>query len=159
MKRSMNAKKLLALMLGLMLTLGLFAGCGDSNNGSTGRSSENSSQASSQVSSEVSSQPEENQAEDISITLKVVHGDKSTKDFEFSTQAKTLRDALEQEGLISGDEGQYGLFVKTVDGETVDDGNQEWWCLTKGGEMWTEGVDSTELSDGDVYEFTFTVGY
>ena len=44
-------------------------------------------------------------------------------------------------------------------GETVDDANQEWWCLTKGGEMWNYGADATELSDGDTYELTFTVGY
>ena len=46
-----------------------------------------------------------------------------------------------------------------VDGETVDDANQEWWCLTKGGEMWNYGAYATELSNGDTYELTFTVGY
>ncbi|MBQ5987536.1 MAG: DUF4430 domain-containing protein, partial [Clostridia bacterium] len=75
------------------------------------------------------------------------------------TDAETLRGALEQESLIAGDEGEYGLFVKTVDGETADDAKQEWWCLTKGGEMWMNGVDTTEIADGDAYEFTLTVGW
>ena len=70
-----------------------------------------------------------------------------------------LREALEQEKLAEGEESSFGLFVKTVDGETVDDGNQEWWCLTKGGEMWNYGVDDTKIADGDAFEFTFTEGY
>ena len=98
-------------------------------------------------------------AETKEITLKVVHGDGSEKEFPISTTAETLGEALEAEGLIAGEESSFGLFVTTVDGETVDDANQEWWCLTKGGEMATTGVDSTEISDGDVYELTFTVGY
>ncbi len=65
----------------------------------------------------------------------MVHGDGSEKEFPVSTTAETLGEALEAEGLIAGEESSYGLFVTTVDGETVDDGNQEWWCLTKGGGM------------------------
>ena len=62
-------------------------------------------------------------------------------------------------GLIAGEESSYGLYVETVDGETADEGNQEWWCLTKGGEMWNYGVDDTQIEDGDAFEFTLTVGY
>lgn len=93
------------------------------------------------------------------ITVTVVHGDGSTKDFSISTDAEFLRGALEQEQLASGDESEYGLFVKTVDGETADDANQEWWCFTKGGEMLNTGVDDTPIADGDTYEITLTVGY
>ena len=61
--------------------------------------------------------------------------------------------------LIAGDESEYGLFVKTVDGETADDANQEWWCFTKGGEMLMTGVDDTMIADGEQYEATLTVGW
>ena len=98
-------------------------------------------------------------AETKDITLKVVHGDGTEKEFPITTTAATLGDALVAEGLVEGEESSYGLFITTVDGETVDDANQEWWCLTKGGEMWNYGADATELSDGDTYELTFTVGY
>ena len=93
------------------------------------------------------------------ITVEVVHKDGSSKDFTYHTDAEYLGEVLLAEGLVEGDEGEYGLMITTVDGETVDDANQEWWCLTKGGEMWNYGADATELSDGDTYELTFTVGY
>lgn len=93
------------------------------------------------------------------VTLTVVHGDGSTKDFTVESDQEFLGDALQKEGIISGEESQYGLFVKTVDGETVDEGAQQWWCLTKGGETVNTGVDSTPFAEGDVFEFTLTVGY
>ena len=71
-----------------------------------------------------------------------------------------MRKALEAEGIIAGDESEYGLFVLTVDGETVDySKNQSWWCLTQNGEMTTTGVDSITVSEGDSYGFVYTIGY
>ncbi len=75
------------------------------------------------------------------------------------TEIRGADELYEAEGIIAGEDSSYGMFVQTVDGETADDGEQEWWCLTKGGEMWNYGVDDTEIADGDVYEFTLTVGY
>ena len=93
------------------------------------------------------------------IAVSVTHGDGSVKDFSISTDAENLRGALEQEDLIAGEESQYGLYVKTVDGETVDDAKQEWWCFTKGGEMMMTGVDDSMIADGENYEIVFTVGW
>ena len=94
-----------------------------------------------------------------SITVMVIHNDGSTKSFRINTSAENLRAACEEQNLIAGDESEYGLYVKTVDGETADDGAQEWWCLTKNGEMSMTGVDDTMIADGEQYEFTFTVGW
>ena len=93
------------------------------------------------------------------IVLEVVHGDESTKEFKIQTDAENLRGALEQEGLIEGSDSEYGLFVETVDGETANMDNQEWWCFTKGGETLMTGVDDTMIADGEHYEATFTVGW
>lgn len=94
------------------------------------------------------------------ITLEVIHGDGSTASFTVSCEADNLRDALEQvDGLIEGEESAYGLMVSTVDGETADYArDQSWWCLTKDGEWIDTGVDSTMISDGEHYEFTYTIG-
>ena len=94
-----------------------------------------------------------------SIVLEVVHGDETSKEFKIQTDAENLRGALEQESLIEGSDSEYGLFVETVDGETANMDNQEWWCFTKGGETLMTGVDDTMIADGEHYEATFTVGW
>lgn len=99
------------------------------------------------------------QAGDKELVVLVVHGDGSQNSLVVTTDAENLRAALEPEGIIAGDESEYGLFVKTVDGETADDGQQQWWCLTKGGAEVTTGVDSTMIADGEQYEFTLTTGW
>ena len=164
MKTVQNSwKRGLALLLALALTLTLAACGGDSGSSqeSAGESSQSES-AQSEESSQAESENGEGSSEEVqekTIAFQVVHKDGSTQDFEIATTAGTLREALEEEGLIAGEESSYGLYVETVDGETADEGNQEWWCLTKGGEMWNYGVDDTQIQDGDAFEFTLTVGY
>ena len=163
-----TVKKSFALVLALVLALGMTAcGNGESSSSETASSAASSEVSSEAVSSEAASSEvasseaagEEETAGSKTITVTVVHGDGTSNDITVSTDAENLRDALEAEGIIAGEDSSYGMFVQTVDGETADDGEQEWWCLTKGGEMWNYGVDDTEIADGDVYEFTLTVGY
>ena len=96
---------------------------------------------------------------DKNITVIVVHGDESQKDFKINTSSENLRGALEEQGLVEGTESEYGLYVLTVDGETADEAQQQWWCFTKGGEMLMTGVDDTMIADGDQYEITLTTGW
>ena len=93
------------------------------------------------------------------LTVTVVHGDGSSKDFAIATDAEFLRGALEEQSLIEGSDSEYGMFVTGVDGETVDSDQQQWWCFTKGGEMLMTGVDTTPIADGEHYEITFTTGW
>ena len=101
----------------------------------------------------------EAQAGDKALVVSVVHGDESSKDFSFSTDAENLRTALEEQKLIEGAEGEYGLYVTKVDGEEADEAQQQWWCFTKGGEMLMTGVDDTMIADGESYEITLTTGW
>ena len=93
------------------------------------------------------------------ITVDINMPDGTTDTVTIQTDAAYLRGALEQEKLVAGEESQYGLFVKTVNGYTVDEGKQEWWCFTKGGETLFTGIDDTPIADGDKFEITLTVGY
>ena len=94
------------------------------------------------------------------FTLKVIHGDGTEATFEVTTAKETVGEALLEKGLIAGEVGAYGLYVKTVDGETADESRDQWWCLTKdGGQQVNTGVDSTPIEDGAAYELTFTEGY
>ena len=79
--------------------------------------------------------------------------------FPYDTDAAYLGELLEADGLISGEDGQFGLFITEVDGETADDQAQEWWCITKGGEMVNTSVDTTPIEDGDEFELTLKEGY
>ena len=93
------------------------------------------------------------------ITVEVVHKDETAKTFTYDTDAEYLDEVLVAEGLISGDEGEFGLYVKTVDGETADyDVDQSWWALSINGEFAQTGVSATPVYDGDAYTWTYTVG-
>lgn len=104
-------------------------------------------------------QAAEETAPAVTIYFTAVHGDGSQKEFTIATNELTLRKALEQEKLIEGTESDWGLYVLTVDGETADEAQQQWWCLTKDGEMTPTGVDDTVIADGEHYEFTLTTGW
>ena len=93
------------------------------------------------------------------ITVQVYTDGQMLREHEIRTTEEYLRGALEQEGLIAGEEQSAGFYVQTVDGVTADESQEEWWCLTKGGESLTTGVGATPIADGDTFELTLTVGW
>ena len=91
-----------------------------------------------------------------SITVQVVHSDKTEKAFTYTTSAEKLGAFLEEEGLIvgSGD----GMF-HTVDGEKADwSVNQSYWAFYLNGEYATAGIYDTDIVDGTVYKLECTLG-
>lgn len=94
-----------------------------------------------------------------SITVDVFHKDGSQKTFNYHTDREYLGEVLTDEELVSGEIGAYGMFITTVDGETADDTNQEWWCITKDNGQLNTSADQTPITDGDNYELTLTIGY
>lgn len=101
----------------------------------------------------------ETQAGSKNLTVEVIHGNGEIQNFDFRTDAETLADALVEQEIVENNQGPYGLYILTADGETVNEANQEWWCITKGGEDLMTGASDTIIADGDTYELTFTVGY
>lgn len=78
---------------------------------------------------------------------------KETK-FNISTDKKTVGDALIELNLIQGDNGAYGLYVKTVNGITYDyDKDGKYWAFYVNGEYASSGVDLTDISEGATYSF------
>ena len=94
-----------------------------------------------------------------SFTFTVVDAEGNETVHKLKSDAEMLGTALLEEELIAGETGEFGIYVKTVGGITADEANQEWWCLTKGGESIMTGADQTPLEDGAAYEFTLTVGW
>ena len=89
-----------------------------------------------------------------SFTFEVVERDGSVETFEIVTSAGTVGEALIEEGLIQGEEGPYGLYVKTVNGGTYDyDADGCYWAFYVNGEYGMNSVEKTEIEDGATYAF------
>lgn len=79
--------------------------------------------------------------------------------FEVHTDKETVGEALQDVGLIEGEEGDYGLFVKTVNGIAADyDKDGVYWAFYVNDEYAAQGVDSTKITEGDTYAFKVEKG-
>lgn len=93
------------------------------------------------------------------ISIEVVIPKEKSKKITLHTDAKYLRQALEENKLVEGKESEYGLFITKVNGREADNKKQEWWCVTKDGQQVNTGVDTTAIKNGDHYEITLVTGY
>lgn len=136
MKRTLKSALLLALTLTLLLTL---CACGKKVSGdpwATALYKEDTSLGSGSV----------------TFQVEVKAGDRSVT-FTVSTDETVLGDALLANNLIAGGEGEYGLYVTSVNGIFADynvDGY--YWSIYKNGEYLMTGVDGTEIASGEHYE-------
>ena len=74
--------------------------------------------------------------------------------FEIHTDEETVGAALIALNLIEGDEGPYGLYVKSVNGIQADyDKDKVYWAFYVNDEYGTSGVDLTEIVETDIYSF------
>lgn len=93
------------------------------------------------------------------ITVEVVHKDGTEKAFTYHTDAEYLGEVLLAEGLIAGEDSQFGLYIITVDGEdAVYEEDGAYWALYEGEEYAQQGVDATPAADGGRYGLVYTVG-
>lgn len=157
MKRS---KKLLSCILCIALTvaMALFTtGCnGNTENGRTSVSitevntQAGNAQASAGTQTDVTQLGEGSTA----FSFTVVDGEGEETHFEIHTDKETVGEALLELELIAGDESEYGLYVKTVNGITVDyDKDGKYWAFYVDDEYASAGVDSTTITEGASYAF------
>ena len=72
--------------------------------------------------------------------------------FEIHTDKETVCEALLELDLIAGEDAEYGLYVKTVNGITADyDKDGTYWAFYINGEYGMTGVDVTEIVENDTY--------
>ncbi len=90
------------------------------------------------------------------VTVQVKAEEKAVT-FTIHTDAETLGEALLAHNLIAGEDSEFGLYIKVVNGITADyDVDQSYWGFYKGGEYMMTGVDSTGITDGDAYELVYS---
>ena len=161
----LTGKKIKSMLLCMMLTMAMAitaVGCGSKTEG-TADAQKNTETAI--VNTETIVETEavaETESIETTEAQEIVLGDGSVKitvivvetNFVVSTDKETVGDALLELNLIEGEEGDYGLYVKTVNGITADyDTDHTYWAFYVNGEYSNTGVDSTPVNEGDTYEF------
>ena len=74
--------------------------------------------------------------------------------YQIHTDKTIVGDALQELGLLEGEEGAYGLYVTVVNGIRADyDKDGVYWAFYIDGEYAMSGVDVTEIEAGKSYAF------
>ncbi|MDO4731609.1 MAG: DUF4430 domain-containing protein [Clostridia bacterium] len=136
-------KKLVILLSVLILMVLVFGACSNSNNS-----------VSAPVSSYSSADIKQIGTGDKEFVFEVVDDQGLQENFLVKTDKEFVGEALFELGLIDGTQGAYGLYVKEVNGITLDyEINQKYWAFYINGEYATSGVDKTVVENGCAYSF------
>ena len=85
------------------------------------------------------------------VTVEVVAEGKTVV-FTIRTDKGTVGEALLEHGLLAGEEGPYGLYIKAVNGKTLDyDKDGAYWAFYVDGAYAVTGVDETTIVETSVY--------
>ena len=124
-----SMKKMLAVMLCMVLIAALaltFTACGSKNN----------------------TAPQEA----VSYTVITVDLDGNETKLEITSDKEMVGEELLAQGIIAGEMGEYGLYVKTVNGLTLDwDKDAKYWAFYIGEDYAVTGVDQTSAEEGATY--------
>ncbi len=95
----------------------------------------------------------------VTITVDVVGKDEKTTTFTIQTAEEFLRGALEQEKLVQGEDGPYGLYISHVNGEqAIYEVDGAYWAVYEGDVAAMTGVDEIKIVDGGHYKLVYTKG-
>lgn len=152
-------KRITSLLLVLLLTLSTalsFTACGTNDNASTDQTTAAQTTVAQQTEESKEEVQEIGQGETV-FRFEVVDDKENVTAFDVHTDQTTVGAALQDCKLIEGDESEFGLYVKTVNGLTADyDTDGAYWAFFVNGAYASSGVDSTNIEDGVVYSFVYT---
>ena len=146
MQMKLRNKKFTSLLLCMMLIVAMAfttTGCNEKGNDDT-----------SQTTKDTIPEPTILGEGENSFIFLVVDKEGNQTSFDISTNKKLVGEALLDLGLIEGEAGPYGLYVKTVNGITADyDTDQTYWAFYINDEYAISGVDTTDITWGYTYSF------
>lgn len=88
--------------------------------------------------------------------VEVKAGDKAVV-FTVKTDKETVCAALLEHGLIAGEDSEYGLYIKSVNGIKADyETDGAYWAFYTGEEYALSGVDSTNIEEGVTYKLVYS---
>ena len=92
------------------------------------------------------------------LTIEVVHGDGSSREFTLTTEAEFLGEALleSKELGVAGETSHFGLYILEVDGEAASEEGRTYWAISLDGQELTVGADGQVIADGQHYELVLT---
>ena len=157
MKKQFRTRSFLAVFLLILLVAALavsMISCDKEENETD--APETSTETTTDASAEATEAPAETEVGEgqTSFTFKVKFKDGSERTYLVKTDSTNVGTALIDAGLISGEDGAYGLYVKTVAGETLDyNTDGKYWGFYENGAYALKGVESTTITEGVVYSF------
>ena len=93
------------------------------------------------------------------FTFTVVDGEGEETVYEIHTDKTIVGEALLELGLIEGEDGPYGLYVKAVGGIRADyDKDGIYWAFYQNNKYAPTGVDLTTITPGMTYSFRVEKG-
>lgn len=143
-----------AILCSLSLTL---MGCKD-----TGTSSETPSSVTSASESagvwDLARYKEDAELGEGSLTMRLeVTADNRTVTLTIKTDETNLEKILTANELVEGDESEFGLFIKSVNGIRADyDLDKAYWSIEKDGAPTPTGANAITVSDGETYTLVYT---
>lgn len=88
-----------------------------------------------------------------SFVLEIADAEGKTITATVNTDEETVGAALLKLNVIQGEDSEYGLYVKTVNGVTADyEKDQTYWSFYIDGEYAQTGVGMTAVNDGSTYK-------
>lgn len=88
------------------------------------------------------------------FAVEVTDQDGKTVRFTVRTDQETVGAALQELGVVAGEQSSYGLYIKTVNGITADyDSDGMYWAFYIDGGYAATAADQTGITDGSVYAF------
>lgn len=95
----------------------------------------------------------------VSFPFTVVDPDGKEITVTVNTDKATVGEALLELGVVEGEDGEWGLYVTTVNGTALDyDKDGMYWAFYINGEYAMTGVDSTNVEAGTAYSFVAEKG-
>ena len=98
--------------------------------------------------------PKETAGPEVTFTISIVDADGNETTQEITTNKTTVGEALLEKGIVEGEDGDYGLYIKAVNGIVADyNTTGTYWAFYIDGAYAMSGVDQTELESGKAYAF------
>ncbi|MBQ4648175.1 MAG: DUF4430 domain-containing protein [Clostridia bacterium] len=163
-----NLFKTLSLFLSLALICASFVACGDKEEAqnssvteqpeiSTAATESNEEKALPDLWASATYTEDTSFGEGAKTVVVTVEADGYSIELTVNTDAETLGEALLAHKLIAGEESQYGLYIKTVNGILADyDVDGTYWGFYQNGEYMMSGVDTTIITGGEHFELVRT---